>query len=155
RGGGIALLRRLLQSHPEYGPAHLQIGLGLLRGGQPAAAVPELRSVLAAHAGGEETRLLLATALEAAGQKAEGAYQRGLYFEATQQPWQALREYQRLARLDPARKDVPLLLSAGYTHLELKDQAAEVARKGLEQFPDDPQFVTRRGMLVLVAGQVC
>jgi tetratricopeptide (TPR) repeat protein len=149
-GGALSFFREALRSHPDYGPAQRQIGLWLLRHGQPGAAALSLESAAAAHSGGAETRLLLAAALEGAGQKAAAAYQRGLAAEAMQQPRQALREYQRLAPLDPARKDVPLLLSAVYTHLELKERAADVARKGLERDPDDPQLLARRAQLLFM-----
>jgi cytochrome c-type biogenesis protein CcmH/NrfG len=149
-GGAIWLFRRVLQSHPGYGPALLQVGLWLMRHGQPGAAALSLERAVAAQAGGDETRLLLAAALEAAGRKLEAAHHRGLYFEATQQPDRALREYQRMATLEPARKDVPLLLSAVYTHREMKAQAAEAARRGLEQHPEDPQLLARRAMLLMM-----
>ena len=109
-----------------------------------------LQRAVAAHTGSEETPLRLAAALEAAGQKVEAAHQRGLYFEAIQQPRRAVQEYRRMAALDPARKDVPLLLSAVYTHMEMKDQAAEVARRGLAQHPEDPQLLARRAMLLMM-----
>ena len=57
---------------------------------------------------------------------------------------------QRLAALDPGRKEIPLLLSAVYTHLERKDQALEMARRGLALHPDDPQFLTRCAMLLMM-----
>jgi tetratricopeptide (TPR) repeat protein len=146
----FGVFQRVLQRHPDYGPPYLQLGLWYGRRGKPRAAAVLLEKAVALHAGGEETRLELAAALEAAGEKAEAAYQRGLYYEAVEQPDRALREYQRLAALEPGRKDIPLLLSTVYTHLERKDQALKVARRGLDQHPDDPEFLTRCVMLLMM-----
>jgi tetratricopeptide (TPR) repeat protein len=155
------LYRRLLQSHPDFGPAHLQIGLWYLHHGQPGAAIPSLERAVAAGTGGEETRLRLAEALEASGQKAEAAFHRGRYDETIQEPLRAIREYQRLAALDPARKDVPLLLTAVYNQIDQNEQAARVARQGFEREPEDLSLRARYAMLLIMtdsrsqAAQLC
>jgi tetratricopeptide (TPR) repeat protein len=146
----VDLYRRLLQSHPDFGPAHLQLGLWYLRHGQPGAAVPSLERAVAARAGGEGTRLRLAEALDAVGQKAEAAFQRGRYDETIQEPQQAIQEYQRLAALDPGRKDVPLLLSAVYNQIDRNEQAAQVARQGFERDPEDLALRARYAMLLIM-----
>src|SRR5207249_338182 len=86
QGGAVALYRQILSTHPDFGPAHLQLGLWHLRQGRSGLAAASLERALAAHAGGEETRLRLAGALEAAGNKAEAAFHRGRYYEVIQQP---------------------------------------------------------------------
>jgi tetratricopeptide (TPR) repeat protein len=166
----IRIFRQVLQSHPGYGPAHLQIGLWLLQHGQPGAAAESLERALTAGAGGEETRLHLAAALERAGARSAGPVpgaqwaggqksasartagarsQRALYFEAIQQPHQAVREYQRLMALDPARKDTPLLLSRAYDQMGMKAQALEPLRQGLERHPGNPSFMARLATLLI------
>jgi tetratricopeptide (TPR) repeat protein len=159
--GATEILQRILLRHPEFGPAHLQLGLWHLHRGSPADAVRSLERAVALRAGGEETRLHLAAALEATGQKAEAAFQRGRYYEGTQQPHRAVQEYRRLAALDPQRKDVPLLLSAVYSQLDQNDPAVEAARMGFERYPQDLEIRTRYAMLLMMtdrhaeAGELC
>jgi tetratricopeptide (TPR) repeat protein len=148
----VQLLQRVLEADPGYGRAHLELGLWRRRHGQPERAAWHLERAAARQAGGEETRLRLAEALQAAGRKADAAYQRGRYFQATQQLRRAIREYQRLAALEPDRKDVPLLLSAAYSQIEQDDQAAAVARQGIERHPGDPDLQARYAQLLMMSG---
>jgi tetratricopeptide (TPR) repeat protein len=152
-GSAIDGFQQLLRSHPTYGPAQLQLGLWYLRSGRPALAVASLEQAVAAQPGGDETRLRLAEALEAIGRKADAAYQRGRYYENSQQLPQAIREYQRLGLLAPKRKDVPLLLSATYNLMEKSEQAVDAAERGFRQFPDDLSIRTRYGLLLMMTDQ--
>lgn len=152
-GSAIDGFRQLLRVHPTYGPAQLQLGLWQFRSGRPADAAASLEQAVAAHAGGDETRLRLAAALEASGRKADAAYQRGRYFENCQQLPQAIREYQQVGVLAPKRRDVPLLLSATFNLMEKSDQAVDAAESGFRQFPDDLPIRNRYGLLLLMADQ--
>lgn len=149
-GGAIYYYRRLLLAHPHFGPAYLQLGLWHLRQGRPGTAAWSLGRAVAARAGGDETRLRLAEALEAAGHTAEAAFHRGRYYEIIQQPGRAIQEYERLAALDPSRNDVPLLLSTVYSQMERDEQAVQVARQGFERDPDDLQIRERYAMLLML-----
>jgi tetratricopeptide (TPR) repeat protein len=148
--GAIGLFQRVLQLHPDDGLAYRQLGLWHLRRGEPRPAAVLLEKAVSLHAGSDETRLTLAAALEAAGEKAEAAYQRGLYDEAVRRPDLAVQEYRRLAALDPGRRDVPLLLSAAYTQLEKTDRALQIARQGMAQHPDEAPYLTRCAMLLMM-----
>jgi tetratricopeptide (TPR) repeat protein len=149
--GAIGLLRRVLQSHPDDGPAHLQLGLWRLRHARPAEAVRDLEAARAAGAGGDEVRLRLAGALAASGQKAEASYQRGVYDLETRQPRLALREFQRMALLDPARPQAAVMIATAYARMDETGQAAEAARRGLERHPDDPQLLALRAKMLVMA----
>jgi tetratricopeptide (TPR) repeat protein len=151
-GGAISLYRQLLLTHPDFGPAHLQLGLWHLRHGRAGLAARSLEKAFAARAGGDETRLRLAEALAAAGDKAEAAFHRGRYYEVVQQPSRAIQEYERLAALAPTRKDVPLLLSAVYSQIGQDERAVQVARKGLDRYPDDLPLRARYAMMLLLTG---
>jgi tetratricopeptide (TPR) repeat protein len=149
-GGTIDLFRRVLASHPEYGPAHREIGLWLLRQRRPASAVDHLERAVAA--GDEDTRQPLAEALQEAGEPAMAAYHRGLAFMTAQQPHLAAREFQRMANLERRRPDPFLLLSTAYAKMNDSGRAAEAAQQGLERHPNDPRLLARRAQLLLMAG---
>jgi tetratricopeptide (TPR) repeat protein len=142
-----------LNSLGGYGPAQLQIGLWDLQMGQAAAAIGSLEHAVAARAGGDEARLRLAEALAAAGRKADAAYQRGRYYDSAQQMPEAIREYQRLAVLDPSRKEAPLLLSALYNRMEKNEPALDAAENGFRRFPNDLSIRARLGLLLLLSDQ--
>jgi tetratricopeptide (TPR) repeat protein len=149
--GTIGLLRRVLQAHPDDGPARLQLGLWRLRHGRPAEAVTQFEAARAAGAGGDEVRLRLAEALEAAGRPAQASYQRGVYDLETQQPQRALREFQRMALLDPERPQADVMISTAYARMDETGKAAEAARRGLERYPEDPQLLSLRAKMLAMA----
>jgi tetratricopeptide (TPR) repeat protein len=149
--GAIGLYRRVLAASPSYGPAHLRLGLLELRQGRAEEAVRHLRQAVVAAGGSRaEARLHLAAALDAAGEKGEAAHERGLYYEATERPHLAAREYRRLATLGSSREDPSLLLSAALSQMEKDEEAAEVARQGLARNPEDLRVRTRRAMLLMM-----
>jgi tetratricopeptide (TPR) repeat protein len=149
--GAIGLLQRVLRSHPDDGPAHLQLGLWHQRHGRPAEAVRDLEAARAAGAGGDEVRLRLADALAASGQKAQACYQRGVYDLETRQPRRALREFQRMALLDPARPQAAVMIATAYARMDETGEAAEAAQRGLERHPDDPQLLALRAKMLTMA----
>src|SRR5262249_4169697 len=100
-GGAIDFYRRVLRAHPSFGPGCFQLGLWFLQKGQPGPAILSLKNAVDMHAGGEETRLRLASALDAAGRHADASFQRGRYYELIQEPYRAIQEYQRMAVFDP------------------------------------------------------
>jgi tetratricopeptide (TPR) repeat protein len=151
----VDLLRRVLQAHPDYGPAHLQLGLWyqrLPRGSRrPAEALAHLEAARAAGGEGDEARLRLAEALDEMGQKATACYHRGVYYLETQQPHRALREFQRMARLEPAQPRGVVMVSTAYVRMDEAGQAAEAARRGLERFPDDAQLLSLHAKALALA----
>jgi tetratricopeptide (TPR) repeat protein len=149
-GSAIDYYRRVLRAHPDFGPAYLQLGLWFQRKGQPGPAILSLQRALDAHAGGDETRLRLASALDAAGRSADAAYQRGRFYEVTQEPLRAIQEYERMAVLDPGRRNVPLLISTVYAGMEKDEQGAEVARKAVEKHPNDLELRDRYATMLLL-----
>lgn len=140
----------LLQSLGNYGPAQLDLGLWYRRSGQEASAVECLERAVAARAGGDETRLRLAEALEATGRKADAVYQRARYYDDSAQFPEAIRAYRRLAALDPGRKEVPLLLSALFNRMEKNGPALDAAEEGYRRFPDNLPIRARYGLLLLL-----
>jgi tetratricopeptide (TPR) repeat protein len=152
-GGAIAIYRHILSAHPGYGPAHLQLGRWHKTRGRPEAAAREIEQALRDRAVGEEIRLELADALEAAGDRAAAAYHRGLAYEKTGRLHLAVREYRRLATLDPGRKDVPLLLSAAYSQMEQDEAATAATRQGLERAPEELPVRARHAMLLMMTDE--
>jgi tetratricopeptide (TPR) repeat protein len=151
-GSAIALFQQIIATHPEFGPAHRQLGLWHLRHHRARSAAEALERAVAAGGGDDETRLRLAEALQAVGEPARAAYQRGLAFMEAQQPHRAAREYRRMAELDQSRPDAFLLLSTVYAKMDEPGQAAKVAAKGLERHPNEPRLLARRAQLLLMSG---
>jgi tetratricopeptide (TPR) repeat protein len=143
-----ALLRRTLAADPAHGPAHLRLGLHLLRQGRAPEAVPHLQAARDARAG-EETRLRLAEALAAAGKAADAAYERGVYFLETGEPRRALAEFTRLAQQEPDRSRGDVMIATAYARLEQPARAADVAARGLERRPDDPDLLALRAKMLI------
>jgi tetratricopeptide (TPR) repeat protein len=70
---------------------------------------------------------------------------------AAQQPHLAIREFERMAAVPPQRPDAFLMLCSAYAKMYENGRAAEVARRGLGQFPDNPDLLARRAMLLIMA----
>src|SRR5205823_6458312 len=130
-GGAIYQFQQALASHPDYGPAHLQMGLWHLRHRRAALASASLERAVATGVGGD-TRMQWAAALDADGQKSPACYQRGRYYMAAQQPHLAIRQFERMTLLPPRRPDAFLMLCSAYAKMNENGRAAEVARRGLE-----------------------
>src|SRR5262249_33469420 len=82
-GGAIRLFEQALAVRPDFGPAHLQIGLWHLRHHHPQPAIPHLERA-ATGAGSADAIRHLAEAWDTAGQPASACYQRGAYYMVTQ-----------------------------------------------------------------------
>jgi tetratricopeptide (TPR) repeat protein len=151
--GALGFFRRALSLRPDDGPALREAGLWFLRQGKTSAAAVSLDLAVARGAGGAETRLRLAEAWDRSGRAVQACYQRGTAYLETQQPRRAVPEFERMDALDPHRPEALLLLIGAFTKANENGKAAEVARRGLERFPDEPRLLARRAALLLMTDE--
>ena len=161
----IAAYRKALELKPDLGPARVNLGLILIRNGQPSEAVPVLEEAVKQDPKQYVASLALAEALLAAGATEKAAAQFGHAVElnpksaAAEAGWgralaklgkldDAAPHYRNAASLDESHREALLELASLYEQNKRTKEAIDLYK----QFADNPIARERLGELMLESG---
>jgi tetratricopeptide (TPR) repeat protein len=150
----INFFKLALALKPSYTEADDEYGVALERMGRRQEALTRYSRAILDDLNAPDANLALARGFAAAGNRADAHRYLGRYYDLTDRPAEAAREFRAMAAAAPKNVQPALLEGQIYIRTQENARAVAVTEAALKQHPNDPQLLERLAVLKINRGDL-